>query len=70
MKINIKVKPNSGKQEIIKISENNYLVEVKSPAKDSKANLELIKLLSRHFNVDFKKIKLKGLSSKKKTAEL
>ena len=44
MKIKIKVKPNSKKQEIIK-KDNFYLVKLKSVPENNKANLELMKIL-------------------------
>lgn len=69
MFIKIKVKPSSGKQEIEKISESQYLVHLKSPAEDNKANVELVKLLQKYFHADAIKIKL-GLTSKNKLIEV
>ncbi len=67
MIIKVKVKPNSKKQEIRKINEEKYEVNLKSPAEKNKANIELIKLLKKHFK---KKIKIKsGLTSKNKVIE-
>jgi len=68
MIINIKVKPNSGKQEIKKITDNEFVVNVKSSASEGKANMELLKLLTKFFK---KKIKIKsGLNSRKKIIEI
>ena len=67
MKIKIKVKPNSGKQEIIK-KDNFYLVKLKSAAKNNKANLELIKVLKKYFG---REVKIKsGFTSRNKVAEI
>lgn len=67
MKLKIKVKPNSGKQSIEKKGEV-YLVNVKSPAENNKANIEAIKILQRHFN---KEVKIKsGLTSRNKVIEI
>jgi len=66
--INIKVKPNSGKQEVEKISDNNYLVYLKKPAQDNKANLELLKLLKKEFKKPVKIVK--GLKSRDKVVEI
>jgi len=67
MIIKIKVKANSKKNEIIK-EDAFYRVNVKSPAEDNKANIEVIKLLTRHFK---KKVKIiKGLRSKEKLISL
>lgn len=68
MRINVKVKPNSNKEEIIKISEAEYIVSLKEPAKDNKANIELIKLLKRYFKKEVKFIR--GLKNKNKIVEV
>lgn len=68
MKIKIRVKPNSSKQKIEK-NDEGYIVFLKSHPKDNKANLELIKLLSKFFKT--KKIKIKsGLNSRNKMIEI
>lgn len=62
----VKVKPNSGRQEIVK-KEGYLLVYLKSPPENNKANIELLKLLKKHFK---KEIKIKsGFSSKNKIIE-
>ena len=67
MKIKVKVKPNSKEQSIEK-KENFYLVKLKSLPKDNKANLELIKLLKKHFKKD---VKIKsGFTSRRKIVEI
>lgn len=67
MRINIIVKPNSKKNEIIK--EDKILkVLIRKPAENNKANIELIKFLTKHYK---KKIRIiSGLNSRKKTIEL
>ena len=65
--IKIKVKPNSGKQSIEKKGEI-YLINVKSPAENNKANIEVIKMLERYFK---KSVKIKsGLTSRNKIIEI
>ena len=67
MKIKIRVRPNSGRREIVKIDEG-YVVYLKSAPEKNKANAELINLLRRYFN---KPVKLKsGLTSKNKIIEI
>jgi len=67
MKINIKVKPNSATQEIEKKGDY-YLVKLKSSPVDGKANLELIKILSKYFK---KEARIKsGFTSRKKIVEI
>ena len=68
MKLNIKVQPNSGRQEIQKISENEYRVFLKKPPEDNKANTELIKFLKKHYKKEIKTIK--GFTSKRKIVEI
>jgi uncharacterized protein (TIGR00251 family) len=68
MRINTKVFPGSGKQEIVKVRDNEYKIYLKNPARDNKANLELLKLLQKH---GFKNIKIiKGIKSKNKVIEI
>ena len=67
--IKIKVKPNSGKQEVIENKNSDgYIVNLKSAPENNKANVELIKVLEKHFK---KKIKIKsGFTSKNKLIEV
>lgn len=64
--INVTVHPNSKKNEINCIDENSntYKVNIKEKAKNNKANIELVKLIKKHFNKDVKIIK--GLKNNKK----
>jgi len=64
MIIQVKVYPHSGKEEIVKINEKEYKIYLKKPAEDNKANIELLKILKRHFKAEAKLIK--GLTSKNK----
>ena len=68
MIIKIKVYPHSGREEIVKLSEDSYKVYLKKPAEDNKANTELLKLLRRHFKVEIKIIK--GLTSRDKIVKI
>lgn len=71
MKIEVKVKPASGKQKIEKISEAKYIISLKKPAEDNKANIELIKLLGKELKVSSKSINIiKGLKSKNKIIKI
>ncbi len=72
MKLKIKVKPGSGKCEVIKI-DGGYLVCLKSRAEDGKANLELLKVLKKYLKIKYgvKDIKIiKGLKSRNKIVEI
>ena len=67
MKLKIKVKPNSKEQGVEK-KEDYYLVKLKSAPKNNRANIELLKLLKKHFK---KEAKIKsGFASRNKIVEL
>jgi len=67
MRITIKVKPKSGRSEIIKKGES-YLAYLKSEPDKGKANQELIKLATKFFK---KKVRIVfGSRSKTKIIEL
>ena len=58
------VKPNKNKTEIIKETPSQIILNVKAAPEKGKANKEIIKFISRHFK---KRVKIiKGLKSKKK----
>jgi len=50
MKVSIKVVPNSKTEEVIKEG-GSFIVRVKEPAKEGRANRAVIKLLADHFKV-------------------
>jgi len=59
------VKPNSSKDEIVKLDDKELIVRIAAPPEKDKANKELIKFLSKRFK---KRVKIiKGLKSRKKT---
>ncbi len=68
MRIYVRVKPSSGKQQLIKESGDTYIAYLKSPPEDNKANAELVKLVHDYFKADAK-IKI-GLKSKNKILEI
>ena len=68
MKLQIKVQPNSSRQEIqTDIDGKISKVFLKKPAKENKANIELEKLLTKHLGTETKIVK--GHTSKNKTIE-
>lgn len=71
MKIQVKVKPNSGKQEIKELEDGSLLVYLKSSPIKGKANQELIKVLSKKYRVNQSQVLIKhGLSSKNKLIQI
>ena len=49
MRIYVKVTPRAGKNEITKISEEEYKVQVTAPPERGKANEAVIELLAKYF---------------------
>jgi len=66
----IKVKPNSKENELIRISDTEYIAKIKEPAEKNKANIALTKLLAKHLKVPTKDITIKNPSSRKKIIEI
>ena len=62
--VKVIVKPNSKKSEILSCEDSVYKVAVKAPAEDNKANIELVRFLSKKLG---KRVSIKsGFKSKKK----
>ncbi len=71
MKIFIKAKPGSKKEGVEKISENVFLVRVKEPPIEGRANKAIIEKLSKYFKIPKSKIELvSGQNSKEKAVEI
>ena len=51
MKIIIKAKPGAKQDKIEKVDESNYIVHVKAPPIDGRANAAIIKLLADYFDI-------------------
>ncbi len=71
MKIFVKAKPLAKEKKIEKIDEINFVIWVKEPPKDGKANRAIAKALALYFNVAPSRVNLiSGFSSKKKVFEV
>ena len=71
VKINIKVKPNSKQEKVEKISATEFVLWVKAPAREGKANAAVVKLLSAYFGLAKSRINIvQGTSSKNKVVEI
>lgn len=67
MRMDIRVVPNAGADEVTE-RDGMLIVRVKAPAKDNKANIGVVRLLSKHFN---KKVRIvSGFKSKRKVVEI
>ncbi len=66
MKIQVKVKPNSRTEEVSQEGDS-FIVKVKEPPKEGKANQAVIKLLAEHFGVSQSQVRiLSGFRSRNK----
>jgi uncharacterized protein (TIGR00251 family) len=70
MKIQVKVKPNSRTEEVSQEGDS-FIVKVKEPPKEGKANQAVIKLLAQHFGVPQSQVRiLSGFRSRSKVIEI
>jgi len=70
LKIKVKVKPNSKSEEVTQEGDN-FIVKVKEPPKEGKANQAVIKLLAKHFGVPQSQVRiLSGFGNKNKIVEV
>ncbi len=70
MKIQVKVKPNSRTEEVSQEGDS-FIVKVKEPPKEGKANQAVIKLLAEHFGISQSQVRiLSGFRSKNKVIEV
>jgi len=71
MKIIVKIKPNSKKEGIKKIDDKNFIVAVKEPPVDGKANKALVKSLAKYFDIPSSTVRIaSGHASKQKIIEI
>ncbi|MCK5182484.1 MAG: DUF167 domain-containing protein [Dehalococcoidia bacterium] len=70
MKIQVNVKPSSRTEEVNQEGDS-FVVKVKEPPKDGKANRAVIKLLAQHFGVPQSQVRiLSGFRSTNKVVEV
>jgi len=70
VKVRVKVVPNSKTDEVIREG-GGFLVRVKEPAKEGKANKAVIKLLADYFEVPQKQVTISsGFGSRDKVIEI
>lgn len=71
MKYTITVKPNAKSQSVERVSDTELLVSVKAPAKDGRANEELIRIVTDFLHIPQSHISIKrGASGRKKILEV
>jgi uncharacterized protein (TIGR00251 family) len=70
MKIRVKVKPNSRTEEVSQEGDS-FIIKVKEPPKEGRANQAVIELLAEHFRLPRSRVRiLSGLKSKNKVIEI
>jgi len=70
MKIQVKVKPNSKTEELVREGDS-FIVKVKEPPREGRANQAVIKLLAEHFGVPQSRVRiLSGFGSSNKVIEV
>ena len=70
MKIQVKVKPSSKTEELSREGDS-FIVKVKEPPKEGKANQAVIRLLAEHFSVQQSHVRiLSGFRSRNKVIEI
>ena len=71
MRLSVRVKPNSKKPGVEKLSDREYIVKVKAPATEGRANKAVIETLSDHLSVPKNRISIiRGISSKNKIVDI
>ena len=71
MIINVKVKPNASKNEVIQIDNNTFEVKTTATPENGKANQSVVELLAKFFRVGKTKISIiKGQTGRVKVAEV
>ena len=69
-RISIKVKAGSREEKVLP-SPKGWVISVKSPAKEGKANEAIINVIAKHFSVSKSRVRIKsGLRSKNKIVEI
>jgi uncharacterized protein (TIGR00251 family) len=69
--IRVKVKPNAREASLTQVSDGSWLANLRSPAREGKANSELIALVAGHFRCAKAAVSIKsGASSRTKVVRI
>ncbi|MBI2068839.1 MAG: DUF167 domain-containing protein [Candidatus Yanofskybacteria bacterium] len=69
MRINVKAKPNSNENKVEKIDDQNFVVSVKEPPVQGRANRAVVKALSEYFHTPNVRI-VSGRISRQKIVDI
>lgn len=71
MKITVTVKPNAKEERVVLQTDGSFVVSLKAPSREGKANARLPKVLSAYFDVAPSCIRIvSGASSRRKIVEI
>lgn len=71
MRINVKAKPHAHEEKVLKIDQDTFVVAVKEPPVDGKANAAIEKALANYFNIVKSRVHVvSGHSVKQKIVEI
>lgn len=71
MKINVKAKPEAREEKVEKVDETNFVVSVKEPPVQGRANSAIVRALADYFKVSNSQVRLiSGFSSRQKVFEI
>lgn len=71
MKIIVKAKPNSKEERVEKISDSEFVVFVKEPPVQGRANAAIVKALADYFGVSISQVRIvSGHTSRQKVIEV
>ncbi len=71
MRINVKAKPGAREEKIEKLDESSFIVSVKEPPVQGRANQAIIKSLAEYFDVPSSSIRIiSGHTSRQKVVEI
>ena len=71
VKISVKAKPNSREEKVEQTGENEFIVSVKEPPVQGRANEAIIRKLAEHFSVSKSQVRIiSGWTSRSKVIEI
>lgn len=71
MKLFVKAKPSAREDKVEKISDNTFIVAVKEPPMDGRANSAIVSAIAEFFNVPKSRVRIvAGLASRQKIIEV
>ncbi|MFH0804343.1 MAG: DUF167 domain-containing protein [Candidatus Zambryskibacteria bacterium] len=71
MKINVKARPGAKEEGVERVDGENFVVSVKEPPVQGRANMAIVRALAEYFKVPIFQVKLiSGFSSRQKIFEI